>query len=128
MLPQLDHIDDGINFGRSLGAKFFVGIQNINQVIAAYGEDVGRSMLSGFGTTFALRINDGVSRDFIKNLAGKNIKKQTFMSSVQTQGISEQLREANVIEDSDINNLRIGECIVSTIKGEPFVFRFNEFS
>lgn len=128
LLPQLDHIDDGINFGRSLGAKFFVGIQNINQVIAAYGEDVGRSMLSGFGTTFAFRINDGVSRDFIKNLSGKNIKKQTFMSSVQTQGISEQLREANVIEDSDINNLRIGECIVSTIKGEPFVFRFNEFS
>ncbi len=128
LLPQLDHIDDGVNFGRSLGAKFFVGIQNINQVIAAYGEDVGRSLLSGFGTTYAFRINDGVSRDFIKNLSGKNIKKQTFTSSVQTQGISEQLREAYVIEDSDINNLRIGECIVSTIEGEPFVFRFNEYS
>lgn len=127
LLPELLHIDDGINFGRSLGAKFFVGIQNINQVIAAYGEDVGRSMLSGFGTTYAFRINDGLSREFIKNLSGKNIKKQTFMSSIQTQGITEQLREGFVVEDSDINNLRIGEAIVSTITGEPFVFRFNEY-
>ena len=127
LLPELSHIDDGINFGRSLGAKFFVGIQNINQVIAGYGEDTGRSMLSGFGTTFAFRINDGLSREFIKNLSGKNIKKQTFMSSIQTQGISEQLREGYVVEDADINNLRIGEAIVSTITGEPFIFRFNEF-
>ena len=120
LLPELSHIDDGINFGRSLGAKFFVGIQNINQVLAAYGEDVGRSMLSGFGTTYSFRINDGLSREFIKNLSGMNIKKQTFMSSIQTQGITEQLREAYVVEDSDINNLRIGEAIVSTITGEPF--------
>ena len=127
LLPELSHMDDGINFGRSLGAKFFVGIQNINQVIAAYGEDVGRSMLSGFGTTYAFRINDGLSREFIKNLSGMNIKKQTFMSSIQTQGITEQLREAYVVEDSDINNLRIGEAIVTTITGEPFVFRFNEY-
>lgn len=127
LLPELSHIDDGINFGRSLGAKFFVGIQNINQVIAAYGEDVGRSMLSGFGTTYSFRINDGLSREFIKNLSGKNIKKQTFMSSIQTQGITEQLREAFVVEDSDINNLKIGEAIVSTITGEPFIFRFNEY-
>lgn len=127
LLPELDHIGDGINFGRSLGAKFFVGIQNINQVIAAYGDDEARSILSGFGTTYAFRINDGLSRDFIKNLSGKNIKKQTFMSSVQAKGISEQLREAFVIEDSDINNLRIGECIVNTIQGEPFVFRFNQY-
>lgn len=128
LLPELSHMDDGINFGRSLGAKFFVGIQNINQVIAAYGEDVGRSMLSGFGTTYAFRINDGLSREFIKNLSGRNIKKQTFMSSIQTQGITEQLREAYVVEDSDINNLRVGEAIVSTISGEPFVFRFNEYN
>ena len=127
LLPELSHMDDGINFGRSLGAKFFVGIQNINQVIAAYGEDVGRSMLSGFGTTYAFRINDGLSREFIKNLSGMNIKKQTFMSSIQTQGITEQLREAYVVEDSDINNLRIGEAIVTTITGEPFIFRFNAY-
>ena len=128
LLPELDHIGDGINFGRSLGAKFFVGIQNINQIISAYGDDEARSILSGFGTTYAFRINDGLSREFIKNLSGRNIKKQTFMSNVQAKGISEQLREAFVIEDSDINNLRIGECIVNTIQGEPFVFRFDQYS
>ena len=127
LLPQLDHVDDGINFGRSLGTKFFIGIQNINQIFDAYGENKGRSMLSGFGTTFSFKISDEPSRRFIKELSGRNIKKQTFMSSIQNQGVREQLREAYVVEDADIYNLRIGEAIVNTIQGEPFIFRFREY-
>lgn len=43
-----------------------MGIQNIDQVMAAYGEYTGRSILSGFGTTFAFRVNDVGSREYIK--------------------------------------------------------------
>lgn len=85
LVPHLEHIDDGVNFGRSLGAKFFVGIQNIDQVMAAYGEYTGRSILSGFGTTFAFRVNDVGSREYIKNLFGRNIKQQSYMSKVQNR-------------------------------------------
>ena len=125
LVPHLEHIDDGVNFGRSLGAKFFVGIQNIDQVMAAYGEYTGRSILSGFGTTFAFRVNDVGSREYIKNLFGRNIKQQSYMSKVQNRGIAEQLREGYVVEDDDINNLPVGEAIVSAPSGEPFRFKFN---
>jgi len=125
LVPHLEHIDDGVNFGRSLGTKFFVGIQNIDQVMAAYGEHEGRSILSGFGTTFAFRVNDSVSRDYIKDLFGRNIKQQSYMSKVQNRGISEQLREGYVVEDEDISNLSVGQAIVRAPSGEPFRFLFN---
>lgn len=125
LVPHLEHIDDGVNFGRSLGAKFAIGIQNIDQVMAAYGDHAARSILSGFGTTFAFRVNDYGSREYIKNLFGKNIKQQSYMSTVQNRGIAEQLREGNVVEDEDINNLTVGEAVVSAPSGEPFRFRFK---
>ena len=37
LLPHLEHVDDGVNFGRSLGAKFFLGVQNIEQVFGSDG-------------------------------------------------------------------------------------------
>ena len=50
LLPHLGHISNGINFGRSLGLKFMVGTQNVNQVLKAYGAESGASILSGFGS------------------------------------------------------------------------------
>ena len=125
LVPHLDHIDDGVNFGRSLGAKFTIGIQNIDQMMAAYGEYRAKSILSGFGTTFAFKVNDAESRMYIKNMFGTNTKLQTYMSTVQNRGISEQLTESCVVEDSDINNLSVGEAIVRIYEGSPFKFKFN---
>lgn len=65
LLPLLEHIDDGVNFGRSLGAKFFVGIQNVEQIANAYGAELAHSILSGFGTTIAFRVNAAGSREYI---------------------------------------------------------------
>ena len=127
LVPHLEHIDDGVNFGRSLGAKFFVGIQNIEQVYEAYGEYKAKSILSGFGTTFAFKVNDAESREYIKNLFGKNVKQQMFQSAVQSRGIVEQLSEGYVVEDEDITHLETGQAIVSLYTGSPFKFRFNLF-
>ena len=41
LLPHLGHISNGINFGRSLGSKFMVGTQNVNQVLKAMGRRAG---------------------------------------------------------------------------------------
>ncbi len=125
LLPHLQHIGDGINFGRSLGAKFIVGIQNIDQIKQAYGEFQANSILSGFGTLFSFRVTDRESREFIKNHFGKNIRQRTYMSSMQNKGVIDQIMEGYVIEDEDINNLKIGEAIVSTIAGNPFCMRFD---
>lgn len=127
LLPHLQHIDDGLNFGRSMGAKFFCGVQNIAQIKAAYGDSVARSILSGFGTNLSFRVNDSESREYIKGLYGRNIKLQSFLSAVNTRGISEQVREGNVVEDEDVSNLKIGQCIFGAPECEPFIFRFPEY-
>ena len=127
LLPHLEHIDDGVNFGRSLGAKFFVGIQNIDQIAAAYGQDMAHSILSGFGTTLAFRVNDAGSREYIKGLFGRNIKLQTYLSAVQNRGVSEQIREGFVVEDEDITNLPVGQAIIGAPGCQPFRFQFKKY-
>ena len=126
LIPNLQHIDDGINFGRSMGAKFIIGVQNIEQVFHAYGEAQAHSILSGLLTTVAFRVNDAATRKFIQELVGKNRKKEVFMSSVSSRGIVEQIREANVVEDWDIANMRVGEAIINTPGYEPFIFHFDK--
>ena len=127
LFPHLEHIDDGVNFGRSLGAKFFVGIQNIDQIAAAYGENMARSILSGFGTTLAFRVNDPNSREYVKSLFGRNIKLQTYLSAVQNRGVSEQIREGFVVEDEDITNLTVGQAIIGASGCQPFRFQFKRY-
>ena len=127
LLPHLEHIDDGVNFGRSLGAKFFVGIQNIDQIAAAYGENMARSILSGFGTTLAFRVNDPNSREYVKSLFGRNIKLHTYLSAVQNRGVSEQIREGFVVEDEDITNLTVGQAIIGASGCQPFRFQFKRY-
>lgn len=128
LLPHLEHIDDGVNFGRSLGAKFFVGIQNIDQIAAAYGQNMAHSILSGFGTTIAFRVNDAESREYIKNLFGRNIKLQTYVSAIQNRGVAEQIREGYVVEDEDITNLPVGQAIIGAPGCQPFRFQFRLYA
>jgi type IV secretory pathway TraG/TraD family ATPase VirD4 len=127
LIPNLEHIDDGVNFGRSLGAKFIIGVQNVEQVFDAYGEARAHSILSGLLTTIAFHVNDAASRDFIQGLFGRNRKKEVYMASVQSRGIVEQVRDAHVVEDWDIANLGIGEAIIGMPGYEPFLFKFDKF-
>jgi type IV secretory pathway TraG/TraD family ATPase VirD4 len=38
LLPYLNHIENGINFGRDRGARFIIATQNMNQIADIYGE------------------------------------------------------------------------------------------
>lgn len=125
LIPNLQHVDDAVNFGRSLGVKFMIGIQNIDQVYENYGENRGRSLLSGFLTSVCFRVNDPTSKDYIKTLHGVNRKKEIYMASVQGRGIVESVRDANVVEDWDISRLGIGQAIIGLPGAEPFLFRFK---
>lgn len=127
LLPHLEHIDDGVNFGRSLGAKFFIGVQNIEQVFHAYGSELARSILSGFSTLLAFRVTDGATRDFIKETFGRNITVTAYESSVSSRGMTEHLRETNVVEDWDIAGLQLGEAIVGYSGYPPFRFKFRKY-
>lgn len=125
LLPCLQHVDDAVNFGRSLGVKFMIGIQNVEQVYENYGESRGRSLMSGFLTSVCFRVNDETSKQYIKGLHGTNRKKEIYMASVQGRGIVENVREANVVEDWDIARLGIGQAIIGLPGCPPFRFRFK---
>jgi len=126
LLPELSHISDGINFGRSLGLKFIVGTQNIDQVLHAYGPEVGRTILSGFGSVFAFRLMDDASRNLVRQRFGTNKKQITTNAAIRGQGVRQELVDGNVIEDWELSGLDIGHCVVSLPEGAPFFFAFRE--
>ena len=127
LLPNLKHIDDAVNFGRSLGIKFMIGIQNVEQIYDNYEEERARSILSGFSTTFTFRLTDEKSREYVKGIFGKNRKSDVYMPVVQTKGLMEEQRDGNVVEDWDITGLDIGEAIVGLPGEEPFIFKFDRY-
>jgi type IV secretory pathway TraG/TraD family ATPase VirD4 len=123
LLPNLKHIDDAVNFGRSLGIKFIIGIQNTDQIIEAYDEHMAMNIFSGFLNHFCFKVNDFSTRKYIKERGGENRKCTTFKSAT----VQENIASANVIEDWDIAGLKLGEAVVMLNNAPPFKFGFNEF-
>jgi hypothetical protein len=127
LLPQLSHISNGINFGRSLGLKFIVGTQNVNQVLSAYGTEGGAGMLSGFGTVLAFRLMDDSSRDLVRQRFGMNRKQITTHAHIRSEGVQQAVVMGNVIEDWVLSGLTLGQCVVSLPEGVPFLFTVQEY-
>ncbi|MRS05691.1 hypothetical protein EG832_21115, partial [bacterium] len=101
LLTPLEHFDNGVNFGRSLGAKFIAGIQNVEQIYDSYGVSPAKSILSGFSTEVSFRLSDESSIEFTKKRAGESIKRYSYEYQVATKGLFEELRNGSAIEDWD---------------------------
>lgn len=125
LLPKLDFMDAGVNLGRGLGAKFIVGIQNLKQIEAIYGEAEAKSILSGFVTNINFRTTDLETREYIKSLSGEQIYEYEVMS---LSG-GKQREKASVITDEDILKLNVGEAIINipVLDKNPIKFQFKEF-
>lgn len=124
LLPNLYHIDNGVNFGRSLGAKFIVAMQNIQQIIEGYGVEKAYSILSAFGTSIAFRVTDKATKEFVQNLYGKNRKRFIYRGHNYSDGAKEEVTYSNVVEDWDILSLKIGEAIISIADYDPSPMKF----
>ena len=127
LLPNLQHIDDAVNFGRSLGVKFMIGIQNVEQIYEIYGAQRARSIMSGFLSSFSFRVTDASSKDYIKSLFGKNRKLEGYTPIVQSRGMVEETREGNVVEDWNISRLKTGQSIIGLPGHQPFLFQFDRY-
>ena len=125
LLPNLQHIDDGVNFGRSLGLKVFAGLQSIEQLFETYGEIKGRNLAAGFSSIFAFKANDVSTRDYIRSLYGSNIILEQYQGMNKT--LIEDKREGNTVEDWDLNSLKVGEAVVGLPFEKPFKFYFDNF-
>ena len=128
LLPNLYHIDNGVNFGRSLGAKFVVAMQNVQQIIEAYGKEKAYSILSAFGTSIAFRVTDKASIEFVQNLYGKSRKRISYKGLSYSAGTKEEVVYSEVVGDWDILGLKTGEAIVSVADYDaaPVKFKFKK--
>ena len=125
LLPHLRHIDDGVNFGRSLGVKVFAGVQSIEQLYEIYGQSRGRNIAAGFSSVYAFRSNDTATREFVSGLFGKNIVLEKYQR-LDSQ-IVEEKRNGQTVEDWDLNSLKVGEAVVGLPFSQPFRFHFNTY-
>ncbi len=125
LLPQLTHLSNGLNFGRSLGLRFIVGTQNVRQVQAAYGGDMAASVLSAFGTVFAFRLYDGTSRAFVRDRFGSNRKVIRFDFGRRDKGLDERADTGNVVEDWELSALDVGQCIAAVPGMPPVRFKYR---
>ena len=125
LLPKLDYMDAGVNLGRGLGAKFIVGIQNLKQIEAIYGEAEAKSILSGFVTNINFRTTDIETREYIKSISGEQI----YEYDVASLSGGKQRDRATVVTDEDILKLNVGEAIINipVIDKNPIRFQFREF-
>lgn len=125
LLPLLQHIDDGLNFGRSLGVKIIAGIQNISQLAEVYEKERAEVVAAGFMNLIAFQTLDIPSRKFVSEYFGKNQENYLYYDSFDNP-VSFQ-RESFCVEDDDILKLKTGEAFVSINGLHKFKFAFSLF-
>lgn len=127
LLPNLRHLEDGINFGRSLGVKILAGLQSIDQLNASYSSEAkAKNAVSGFSSVFAFQQNDVTTREYISHLMGRNMILESFPEA--NGSMHYEKREGYMVEDWDLTSLSIGEAIIKLPSMKPFRFKFDLFS
>lgn len=125
LLPHLLHLEDALNFGRSIGVNVIAGIQSMEQLYEVYGEIGGRNIASGFQTTICFHTNNQATREYISGIHGANY------SAIQHTGASNNLqentREGFAVEDWEIADLRQGEAIIGLPFEKPIKFKFERY-
>jgi len=124
LLPNLRHIDDALNFGRSLGVKVIAGLQSVNQLYDIYGEFRGKALLAGFMNSFCFQTWDAETREYISRRFGTNYQDVFFRSADTPLHIQ---REGYAVEDWDLRRLHRGQACVNLTGESPFLFQFDRY-
>lgn len=122
LVPQLGHLEDALNFGRSKHVSVVAGLQSVGQINAAYGPEVGHDILAGFGSIFAFHLNDEESRRYVSDLFGLNLMSYRYQNA--GNGQLDREREGHTVEDWDLQMLSCGEAVVG-LASQPTPFRFQ---
>jgi len=128
LLPQILHLDDAVNFGRSMGVKIIAGLQSLTQIYDIYGaggsHDKGDAILSGFGSVVSFRPNDCVTREYVQNRFGRNMLNEEFDCGHE---VVYERRQGFCVEDWDLNKLGLGQAVVALGENPPFMYKFNKY-
>ena len=126
MLPHLNHFEDALNFGRSLGVSVIAGIQSMEQLYEVYGEFGGNNIASAFQTIFCFHTNNEASRKYIRGIYGENMSVLQYMTP--SGKTVEERCTGNTVDDWDINSLHRGEAIIGLPYQKPFRFQISQNS
>lgn len=127
LLPNLRHLEDGINFGRSLGVKILAGLQSIDQLNANYGNEAkARNVVTGFSSVCAFQSNDSSTREYVSKLFGRNMVLESYPAA--NSQYHYEKREGFMVEDWDLASLKIGEAVVGLPSVPPFRYKFDLFT
>ncbi|GHU52975.1 hypothetical protein AGMMS49975_09960 [Clostridia bacterium] len=127
LLPNLRHLEDGINFGRSLGVKILAGLQNIDQLNATYNNEAcARNIIAGFSSIYAFRSNDPNTRKYVSDIFGKNMMLFNYQNG--DGSYSSNIQEGFIVEDWDLTSLGVGEAVVGLPSASPFKYKFDLYS
>ena len=125
LLPHLQHIEDGVNFGRSMGVKIVAGIQSIEQLYEIYGNSRGKNIAAGFLSVYAFKMNDESSTQYISGLYGKNLVLEQ-REAIGNDWVEEK-REGRTVESWDLNSLQVGDAVIGLPFSDPFKFHFAKY-
>lgn len=125
LLPQITHLEDALNFGRSKRVSVVAGLQSVGQIYSIYGKDTGQVILGGFGSVIALNTGDYESREYVSRLFGPNVTAYRYQSG-SYQPLDRE-RDGNTVEHWHIQQLEPGHAIVGLVsQAEPFFFFFEK--
>lgn len=71
-LPKIRSLPSLFAEGRKFGSRNFVGVQNVSQVFAAYGEKEGNAILGNLSTSIILRSNDPQTAKMMSSWLGES--------------------------------------------------------
>lgn len=123
-LPVIGKVDlnYAVNLGRAKGFVPIVGFQSIEQIYSIYGEKDGNVLLAGLCSKFYFKPNDTVSRKNISEHFGRAVLEYIDISPGGTRIRRE---EGDLVDDTDIHNMMVGDCFVSLSNGEMFKFHIT---
>lgn len=125
LLPHLLHLEDALNFGRSIGVNVIAGIQSMEQLYEVYGEIGGRNIASGFQTTICFHTNNKATREYICGIHGSNYT--AIQHTGASNNLQESIRDGYAVEDWEVVNLNQGEAIVGLPFEKPIKFKFERY-
>lgn len=125
LLPHLLHLEDALNFGRSIGVNIIAGIQSMEQLYEVYGEIGGKNIASGFQTTICFHTNNHTTREYIQGVHGSNY--MAIQHTGASNNLQESVRAGYSVEDWEIADLNVGEAIVGLPFEKPVKFRFERY-
>lgn len=124
LLPKLKYAAASLAFGRSQGVKVLAGLQNISSVEELYGEAGAKNILAGFQNIFAFKLTDYDTRQFLVNRLGENYQNISFAAQNENANVQ---RNGHCLEEWHLQDLRLGDAVVSLEGEKPFLFKFPKY-